>query len=209
MGRAETDAYIAGLHTSHCPTATTEDDAMTYADIVRFHGHDCPGLAIGYRMASAGLEALESVRAEDEELVSIVENDACGVDALQCLTGCTFGKGNLLFRDYGKQVYTVYSRSTRRGVRVAFHGNGVPASIRDDREAFTEWVLSAPQRSILSVTPVSVPEPEPARIRESVPCAFCGETVMESRIKDLDGKAICIPCFEKHRKVEQAMGGDA
>jgi len=209
MGRAETDAYIAGLHTSHCPTATTEDDAMTYADIVRFHGHDCPGLAIGYRMASAGLEALESVRAEDEELVSIVENDACGVDALQCLTGCTFGKGNLVFRDYGKQVYTIYSRSTRRGVRVVFHGNGVSAGIRDDRQAFLEWVLSAPRESILSVTPVSVPEPEPARIRKSVPCAFCGEAVMESRIKDLDGKAVCIPCSERQLPVEQAIVGDA
>jgi formylmethanofuran dehydrogenase subunit E len=70
---------------------------LTYAEIARLHGHECPGLAIGYRMAAAGFEALESARAEDEELVAIVENDACGVDALQCLTGCTFGKGNLLW----------------------------------------------------------------------------------------------------------------
>ena len=182
--------------------------AMTYPEVVRFHGHDCPGLAIGYRMASAGLEALESVRAEDEELVSIVENDACGVDALQCLTGCTFGKGNLLFRDYGKQVYAIYSRSTRKGVRVVFHGNGVPAGIRDDRQAFTKWVLSAPQKSILSATPVSVPEPEPARIRKSVPCALCGETMMESRTRSIDGKLVCIPCFEKHHPVKQRIGGD-
>jgi hypothetical protein len=55
---------------------------MTYDDIVQFHGHECPGLAIGYRMATAAMEALESFRAEDEELVAIVENDACGVDAL-------------------------------------------------------------------------------------------------------------------------------
>ena len=53
-------------------------------------------------MASTGLKAIESVRAEDEELVSIAENDACGVDALRCVTGCTFGKGNLIFRDYGR-----------------------------------------------------------------------------------------------------------
>ena len=91
---------------------------MTYDEIVQFHGHECPGLAIGYRMATAAMETLESFRAEDEELVAIVENDACGVDALQCVTGCTFGKGNLLFRDYGKHVYTIYCRSSRLGVRV-------------------------------------------------------------------------------------------
>ena len=90
---------------------------MTYDEIIQFHGHECPGLAMGYRMAAAAMENLESFRAEDEELVALVENDACGVDALQCVTGCTFGKGNLLFRDYGKHVFTLYARSSRSGER--------------------------------------------------------------------------------------------
>ena len=94
---------------------------MTYNEIIQFHGHECPGLAMGYRMATAAMEYFESSRAEDEELVAIVENDACGVDALQCVIGCTFGKGNLLFRDYGKHVFTIYSRSSRSGIRVYFH----------------------------------------------------------------------------------------
>ena len=38
----------------------------------------------------------------DEEIVCVTENDACGVDAIQFITGCTFGKGNLLYRDRGK-----------------------------------------------------------------------------------------------------------
>jgi len=33
-------------------------------------------------------------RAEDEEIVAVVETDACGADAIQVRTGCTFGKGN-------------------------------------------------------------------------------------------------------------------
>ena len=114
---------------------------MTYAEIVKFHGHECPGLAIGYRMASAGMKAIGSLRAEDEEIVSIVEKDACGVDALQCITGCTFGKGNLIFHDYGKHVYTIYSRSLRKGVRVVFHFNVVPDNIREDRKMKYWWPL--------------------------------------------------------------------
>ena len=172
---------------------------MTYEEIVRFHGHECPGIAIGYRMATAAMERLSAIRAEDEELVAIVENDACGVDAVQCLTGCTFGKGNLLFRDYGKQVYTIYARSTRQGVRVVFHGNGIPADVREDREAFARSILSESADRILSVTPVSVAEPEPAKIRDSVECAICGESVMESRIRRLDDKPACIPCYKKRQ----------
>ena len=144
------------------------DIMMKYQEIVKFHGHECPGVAIGFRMASTGLKAIESLRAEDEELVSIVENDACGVYALQCVTGCTFGKGNLIFRDYGKHVYTIYSRPLGKAVRVVFNFNGLPDSIGEDRNVLTEWILSASQEDILSVTPVAVPEPAPAAIRDSV-----------------------------------------
>ena len=172
---------------------------MTYEEIIQFHGHECPGLAIGYKMATAAMESLESLRSEDEELVAIVENDACGVDALQCVCGCTFGKGNLLFRDYGKKVYTIYCRSTRSGVRVHFHGKGIPEGMQEDRSALAKWILSASNDSVLSVTPLTIPEPEPARIRESIPCALCGESVMESRIHQLDNKPVCIPCYDKQK----------
>ncbi|MBU1117321.1 MAG: formylmethanofuran dehydrogenase [Bacteroidetes bacterium] len=168
---------------------------MEYSDIIKFHGHECPGLAFGYRMALAGMEALSSMRSEDEEVVAIVENDACGVDALQCVSGCTFGKGNLIFHDYGKQVYTLYSRSTRKGVRVLFHGNGIPKGLRADRAAFAKWILAAPNDSIVSITHVSIAEPEPARIMKSLPCSVCGEQVMESRVNDINGKPACIPCI--------------
>ena len=73
---------------------------------------------------------------------------------------------------------------------------------------FAEWILSAPQETILSVTSVSVPEPEPAKIRDSVLCASCDETVMESRLRDLDGKSLCIPCFEKQQRIKQSATRD-
>jgi formylmethanofuran dehydrogenase subunit E len=170
---------------------------MTYNEIVKFHGHSCPGLAIGYRMSLAALKALASQRAEDEELVAIVENDACGVDALQCLTGCTFGKGNLRFRDYGKQAYTLYSRSSQSGVRVLYHGDGIPQQLRGDRPARIEKILSAADDELLTVTLVDIAEPEPARIMESQPCSICGERVMTSRLREVDGKPLCIPCRER------------
>lgn len=173
---------------------------MTYAEIIQFHGHECPGLAIGYKMATAAMERLASMRAKDEELVAIVENNACGVDALQCVSGCTFGKGNLLFRDYGKQVYTIYSRSTRKGVRVHFHGEGVPKDLQGNRAALSQWIRSAANESILSVALVTIPDPEPARIMDSIPCAVCGERVMESRIRQHQDRLTCIPCYGKQQK---------
>ena len=171
----------------------------TYKDMIAFHGHSCPGLAIGYRMTKAALDFLSGLRAKDEELVAIVENNACGVDAVQYISGCTFGKGNLIFKDYGKHVYTLYDRKTKRGVRVCFKNRAVPQALRNDRKKFIDWLLSVPDEEIVSLQEVRIDEPEPARIMKSVECAFCGESVMETRTKEIDGKPACIPCAEKRQ----------
>ena len=152
-----------------------------YKDAVAFHGHSCPGLAMGYRMSKAALAFLSDARSADEEIVAIVENDACGVDALQWLSGCTFGKGNLIFKDYGKQAYTLYSRESKKGVRTLLTVGNVPKSARKDRDSFIDWLLSAPAEDIVSLKEVNIDEPEPARVVGSVECAFCGEAVMDTR----------------------------
>ncbi len=170
--------------------------AATYEDAVRFHGHSCPGLAMGYRMTTAALAALRATRSSDEELVAIVENDACGVDAVQVVSGCSFGKGNLVFRDVGKRVYTFFSRTTGRGVRVVEHRRGMPEGLRDDREGRIRWILTAPEADVVSCQRVTVDEPPTARLFHSVPCAACGEPVMETRLRKVDGRLLCIPCAE-------------
>ena len=169
----------------------------TYKDIIAFHGHSCPGLAIGYRMSKAALDFLSEARSEDEELVAIVENNACGVDALQYISGCTFGKGNLIFKDYGKHVYTLFDRKTKKGVRVVFNDRAVTEAMRKDRDQLIDWLLSAPENEIVSLKEVRIDEPEPARIMKTVTCEFCGEGVMETRTRKIHGKLACIPCAEK------------
>ena len=122
---------------------------MEYADIIKFHGHSCPGLAIGFRLATAAMNALGATRSDDEELVAVVESDACGVDALQCVSGCTFGKGNLVFRDYGKHAYSLFSRVKQQGVRVVFHGKGIPAELREDKPAFARRIMTEQEDAIV------------------------------------------------------------
>jgi len=173
-----------------------KDLILEFADIVKFHGHSCPGLAIGFRLSSAAMKALGVTRSDDEELVAVVESDACGVDALQCVSGCTFGKGNLVFRDYGKHAYSLFSRVKQQGVRVVFHGKGIPEELRNDRSAFAKRVLTEQEEVILSVAMIPYEELHTARVRKSVVCAECGESVMDSRVRSADGGSICIPCAE-------------
>ena len=93
--------------------------SQDFAEVIRFHGHVCPGLAIGYRAALAARTYLGAERSQDEELVAIVETDACSVDAIQVELGCTLGKGNLIYRDLGKHVFTVVSWEKGKAVRIS------------------------------------------------------------------------------------------
>lgn len=185
-------------------------------DAIQFHGHLCPGLALGYRVAKAAMRELDADRPHDEELVAVVENDSCAVDAIQFITGATFGKGNLIFRDLGKHVYTFYNRGTGRGVRISEDFRGFenderyPAlkkrqaageDVSREMEQFkmekTAAILKADDKDFLKIEPAASAPPSQATIRSSVRCAQCGERFMESKGRLKDGRVVCIPCYEK------------
>jgi formylmethanofuran dehydrogenase subunit E len=195
----------------------------TVEEVVRFHGHMCPGLAMGIRAAEAALAEV-GPNGGGQEVVAIVETDMCAVDAIQYMTGCTFGKGNLVHRDHGKNAYTFVRRSDGRAVRVATRPGawvrgdpewgGLVAKVRagagspEERQRFfasfqerSERIMSAPLEELYDVREVDVEAPPPARVFTSLDCAYCGEPTMETRIRRLDGQELCPPCFE------QAMAG--
>jgi len=153
--------------------------------VVKFHGHFCGGILIGYHATKAGLERLGARRAVDEELIAIVQNDSCAVDAVQVLAGCTFGKGNLFFRDYGKHVYFFALRPSGRAVRV---------SRKPGRRLPPEQLLAAKAEDLFWIEPLTIRLPAPATISESVICDRCGEPVMITRTRRRGRKTICIPC---------------
>lgn len=190
----------------------------TLDEVEEFHGHMCPGLALGYRVSLLALRELGE-RAGDEELVAEVENDSCAVDAVQVMTGCTFGKGNLVFRDYGKQAYRFIRRPSGDALRVSVNWTAPPET--DDEKAAWEHyaggdrteeivrkvherksrkvkaILEAPEEELFKVTRERSQQPPAARIYPSVTCALCGEKVMEPKARLLRGQIVCIPCFEK------------
>lgn len=188
----------------------------TIDEVQRFHGHMCPGLALGYRVAVEALAELGATRSEDEELVAVVENDSCAVDAIQLVLGCTFGKGNLIFRDWGKWVYTFYSRQREAGIRVSQHYGGFAndpewSALRERiaagdespearqalaarNEVHMRAILEGPRDAVLTVTPVPFDPPAMARIEPSEPCEACGELTMASRLVEHEGRRICRAC---------------
>ncbi len=185
---------------------------------VDFHGHICPGVTIGFQAAWVLMDRLGVQKAPDEELVAIVENDSCSADAIQVMTGCTFGKGNFIFKNYGKQAFSLIDRKREKAVRVCL----LPRALEGDPERLSLFekvrtekaspeekdryqqlqqgkirnILDATAESLFKIEEISPEIPPKAMIMESGICDFCGESTKIDLLRKINDKKACIPCSD-------------
>lgn len=183
---------------------------------IQFHGHICPGLLMGVRVAEFAQKHLDIDQDYDEELLAVVETDSCGVDAIQSILGCTFGKGNLIFKDYGKNVYTIASREKNRAVRIAQKFKSQPDADSQryrqlnskldltEEEAsekenllgvIFEKLMTMPFEDMFTWKDVPFDFPPKAQIHATVQCAGCGEGVMQTRSVTTETGLLCPSCL--------------
>ncbi|MGE5416397.1 MAG: FmdE family protein [Acidobacteriota bacterium] len=185
---------------------------------IDFHGHICPGLLMGLRAAEFAREYLGVSPDVDEELLAIVETDSCGADAIQAVLGCTFGKGNFIFKDYGKNVYTIASRDKNKAIRIAaiFGVNNGPEGDRfrelgrkgqltneeinereDLRGVLFEKIMTRPFEEMFTYQEVPLDIPAKARIHATLQCSVCSEGVSEHRAVKTGETVLCSECQAK------------
>ena len=162
---------------------------------VEFHGHACGGLTIGYKAALYAIEHMglrlggggnAGCLSPDEEIVCISENDACGVDAIQVMMGCSVGKGNLLFHMRGKQAFTFFNRKNGESLRLMlkpYYQSCQPAEMFDAMDAKLRL-------------------PEKARLFDSYACECCGEITGANWIRLAGGKKLCLDCYESYNRFD-------
>ena len=187
-----------------------------------FHGHWCSGLAIGIRIAEAALDTVG--HNGDEEIFCVSECDHCAVDAIQFLTGCTIGKGNLRIENVGKTAFRFYRRLDKKAVRISklnaikYPNEAKMQELRDKyalgalseeeekalyaalRKEKSDQILKSDLAALVKIEDIPFESFPRALMTDSVTCALCGESTMETKTRLLGGKVLCIPCFEKLAK---------
>lgn len=157
-----------------------------------FHGHVCGGLTIGFKAALYAMDLLGIGFSEDEDVVCISENDACGVDAIQVLLGCSVGKGNLLFHMTGKQAFSFYDRKSGRSVRLVLRPRP------DTGQSGLDYYTQKEPEELFDVKETKIELPENARIFNSYKCDECGETTAENWIMLCGDKKLCPDCYKTY-----------
>ena len=165
---------------------------------VEFHGHSCGGLSIGYRAALYAMELLGVEFSDNEQVVCISENDACGVDAIQLLMGCSIGKGNLLFHMTGKQAFSFYHRETGKSFRLVLR----PKPEGMAREESFRYYHESSNATLFDVKEATIPLPTAAKIFDSYYCDCCGEKTGANWIRLAGDKKLCLDCYESYNRFD-------
>ena len=170
----------------------------TWKDCVAFHGNECGGLTIGYKASLYAIELLNLEFSTDEQVVCIAENDACGIDGIQVMLGCSIGKGNLLFHMRGKSAYSFYNRKTGKSVRLVLK----PKPEGMTREASFAYYQACKPEEMFDVKETTIAVPETARLFDSYTCDCCGEITGANWIRLAGDRKLCLDCYESYDRFD-------
>ena len=192
------------------------------------HGHFCPGSALGVMASVYGLSQLgrEGIPSDGmEELMAVVETNACFADGVQMVSGCTLGNNALIYRDLGRHAVTFAIRGKEKGVRVRVLPSFRSYLKREVPEFFSlvekvieskNWsaagkktyrekgweaacaLIKLPFEEILAAEPVCPESPDYAPIVKSAVCSACGEEIMVTKIvTEGENRELCLMCSGK------------
>jgi formylmethanofuran dehydrogenase subunit E len=139
------------------------------------------------------------------------------------MTGCTFGKGNFIFKNYGKHAFSLMDRQKEKGIRVCL----LPDVFESDPEYFplskkvqrdeasaketrrfrqlhrdrVQKILKAEPESLFKIEKMSADLPPKARIMESGICDLCGEPTKVDLLRKIRSRKICVPCAKRRQIV--------
>lgn len=144
-------------------------DYLSIDDCVRFHGHLCGGVTLGYVMAKFAMEQISA--GKEDALYCICEFQNCMTDAVQMVTGCTAGKGNLAVRPIGKRALTLIRKDTGKGVRVTAEFQ-FPSDVPKSESAMS--VFEQAPETFCRAEEVTIPVPQKAASEYGY-CPVCNE----------------------------------
>jgi formylmethanofuran dehydrogenase subunit E len=226
MDLTETDKLKRNPRRNFIQAVRKKDTLSCLLKAAEIHSHFCPGIALGVMASVYGLWELgvESMYFDGimEDLVAVVEVNACFADGVQAVSGCTLGNNALVFRDLGRLAVTFARREEETAVRVRVapdfvslvnhaaprfypllekvikNREGSPEDIEDFKEqartaAFS--LVQEPFERLLAAEPLKAALPKPAPVKPSIVCPMCGEEIMGTKIvRHGPNQGLCFTC---------------
>jgi len=92
-----------------------------WEQVIDFHGHTCPEISLGYRVAQIAMRELGIRPAPNSELSVIADTHSCALDAFQVLNHVTYGRGNLKVNEKKSHIYYFQYSGTSEGLQISIN----------------------------------------------------------------------------------------
>jgi len=181
-----------------------------------FHGHYCPFMPLGYRMAKRAMQELGVEHEKDHGFFVIPElgighPQTCLMDGIQIATGATYGK-SLMEKTFWGKLAAIFYHPKKGAVRLSLQAefldefgkfeffdyrkrrvepSEIPANVTNEA---IKWVYDQPDEKVFKFERLPDYKLTPPRGSfNKVKCVKCGEYVFERYVRMVNGQPHCIP----------------
>lgn len=92
-----------------------------WEQVIEFHGHTCPEIALGFRVAQIAIRELEIQPSSDPQLMVTAYTHSCAIDAFQVLNHATYGRGNLIVHEKKQHIYHFQYSGKSEGLQISIN----------------------------------------------------------------------------------------
>ena len=111
---------------------------LLWKEVVKFHGHECPGLAIGIRACEAIISKM-NIKPKEDKIICITENNTCPVDGIKYVFGCDYDKKNLFYKESDELAFNIFNASNNDSLMIIYKGK----NNTDTKDGYMKYILSA------------------------------------------------------------------
>lgn len=113
-------------------------DNLLYKEVVKFHGHECPGISIGMKACEAIISKM-NINPGKDKIICITENDTCPIDAIKYVFGCDYNKNNLIYKESESLAFNIFNANRNESLRIIYKGKNNTNS----KEDYIKYILNA------------------------------------------------------------------
>lgn len=84
-----------------------------WEQVIDFHGHTCPTIALGFRIAQMAQREMGMRPSSDSQCLVKAYTQSCAVDAMQILNKATTGRGTLIIEEENTHIYEFHFTGTQ------------------------------------------------------------------------------------------------
>ena len=187
--------------------------------VADFHGHSCPGVALGFKLAQIANRELGVKPNPAAELIARAETYSCALDALQVLNQVTLGKRTLQVSEKGKHVYSFQYQADQEILRLSVKPSVLERLAVNDESAtprqkqnrnleLIQFILSTPDSDFCTISRVPGSLMSKPTRAPWLTCPVCGDAVRaDFAVPRSDGQPVCPDCADNRPAYTSEQGG--